>query len=187
MGPVIDECCKATYIYYLMVSVGQQSRQDPGTTQAGPRQVLRVSHEAAIQVVAGAGVSSESSAGERRTSKLIWLLGGCNSLQVIGLGASVSHWTVNQKPPSVPCHIGLPIGHLIHGILVHQSQQGGESTSKTEARSSCHLLMEVTPHPVWCSSHSLRGEAEPVVGIDEGADREEFPSIAVGLELSGGG
>lgn len=71
-------------------------------------------------------------------------------------------------------HAGLSVGHLVHGSLPHQNQQGGESTSKTEARILCHLFAEGTALPVWCLSHSSGGEAEPAGGLDYEVDCRDF-------------
>ena len=53
-----------------------------------------VSHETAIRVLAGSGVSSEGSTQEGSISRLLCLLTEVSSLRVGGLSASI------------PCHVG---------------------------------------------------------------------------------
>ena len=89
------------------------------------------------QVSVRARVLSEGSTGKGSTPKLTWLWARFSTLQAVGLRASVPHWLICQKSPSVP---GGPLHQWDHNMatcFIRASKQ-----EKQRERERGHNLLQ---------------------------------------------
>lgn len=117
-----------TYIYYLMVSLGQELGHDFTGVLC-----FRISHKAALKVLARMGGGSHLNTYLRKDLVLFTLLAALLFPGAVGLGASGLHWLSARGCPQF----------LTHGPLCF-IQQEKVSASKMGVMVLCDLITEVT-------------------------------------------
>ena len=116
-----------------------------------------------------AGVLFEGSVWEGFASEIIWLLAGFSVLRLLSQGLYSFAWRLTRGHFQLLATWTSQWGHVQHGSLLHQSQQGRASASKLEFTISCNhisynLILEVLFHHLCCIDLKSVSKSAPTQG-----------------------